>query len=150
MIGGRVEGLSERGSITCLRADKSVRFETGDGDISLTSVGTSEATVKHGRGRIEISGAHGAVVASTMEGALHIKAVPHEDWQLRSASGEIRIDLPQGAAFEIDTTAVADNLLISRDDMDQMTTIDRQKIWKANGGGKHIQIRSDGGNVIVR
>ena len=150
VIGGRVEGSSERGSLTCLRADKSVRFETGDGDISLTSVGTSEAMVKRGRGRIEISGARGAVVASTMEGALHIKAVPYEDWRLRSASGDIRGDLPLGAAFEIDTTAAADNLLISREDMTQTPTIDSQRIWKANGGGKHIEIQSEGGNVIVR
>src|SRR5262249_1080015 len=99
VVGGRIEAHTGQGNITCLRAPRGINAETQDGDISLAVVGASTAVVKSGHGRIDVGGAHGGLLASTSAGDLHVKAVPHDDWQLNSKSGTIRIELPSGSSF---------------------------------------------------
>lgn len=87
-----------------MRVPEGVNAETGDGDIALAVVGPSKAIVKKGTGRIEVGGAHDSLVAETDLGNIHVKAIPHKDWQLDSASGAIQIELPPSARFELDAS----------------------------------------------
>ena len=95
VIGGRIEAHTGQGNIVCLRAPQGINAGTQDGDISLAVVGASNAVVKSGHGRIDVGGARGGLLASTSAGDLHVKAIPHEDWQLSSRSGTVRVELPR-------------------------------------------------------
>jgi hypothetical protein len=135
------------GNISCTRLIHGVTAEAEDGDITLMVVGPSTATVKKGRGEIEVAGARGSFIGTTVAGDIHIKAVLHDDWQLRSRSGDIRIELPSGAAFEFDTWGA---LRVERDDIQKAEPELRSVHQNINGGGKLITARTDTGRIVIR
>jgi DUF4097 and DUF4098 domain-containing protein YvlB len=137
-----------RGNISCTR-DLDVDAETAEGNITLLENGTSKAVVKRGTGRIEVGGARGRFEGSTDRGNLHIKAVPHDDWQLDSASGTIRIELPPKAAFSLDAKTDHGAISINRDDIQNPDPDTREVHQEVNGGGKHIVARSEKGSIFV-
>ena len=112
-------------------------------------VGASTAVVKSGHGRIDAGGVRGELLASTSAGDLHVKAIPHEDWQLSSRSGTVRIELPPALSFDLDAMSDSGGVVIARDDLDKTTVGDRRVSRKANGGGKRVQVRTESGRIVV-
>jgi hypothetical protein len=143
-----VDARTGKGNISCTRCFE-VNAETGEGNITLLENGNSKALVKSGRGRIEIGGARGAVNASTQAGALHIKAIPSDDWQLESGSGNIRIELPPQAKLDIEASSESGEVNIERDDMQKPEGEVHQVHQQLNGGGKHIIARSVKGSISI-
>lgn len=150
VIGERVEATTGSGNISCTRALQGVSAETGEGDVVFVVVGPSKAIVKKGTGRIDVGGARSSFWGSTSGGDLHIKAMPHDDWKLSSASGTIRIELPPKARFEVDATTSSGELLINRDDIQKPLAKNRRLHQKVNGGGNQIEVQTDSGNIIFR
>ena len=150
VIGAHVEARTGRGNISCARLEQGISATTGDGDITLMVVGPSTATVKKGNGRIDVGGARGSFVGSTDEGDLHVKAVPHDDWQLQSSSGNIRLELPPATKFEIDASTISGELQVDRDDIAKLTASDRKITQTVNGGGKQIQVHTERGRIVIR
>ncbi len=146
-VSGRVRANVDHGNISCTRVPEWVSAETGEGDITLRVVGPSEAKVRKGGGRIDMGGARGTLVATTDTGDLHVKAVPHQDWQLSSASGRIRVEMPESAGFEINAVTKTGNISVQRPDMDNDAS--HAVMQKVNGGGRRIQIRSQEGNIVI-
>jgi DUF4097 and DUF4098 domain-containing protein YvlB len=150
VIGERVEATTGNGNISCIRAFQGARAETGDGDIVLMVVGPSMANVKKGTGRIDVGGARGSFRGSTSGGDLHVRALPHDDWWLSSDSGNIRIELPPKARFQVDAITNIGEVLINRDDIENPSVGVRLLHQKVNGGGKHIEVHTDSGKIIIR
>lgn len=150
VIGEHIEARTGNGNISCVRVAQGASAETEDGDIVLKVVGPSNATVKTGTGRIDVGGARGTFTGSTTGGDLHIKAMPHDDWRLTSASGNIRIELPPAAKFEVDATTNFGNVLIERDDIERPDAEVRQLHKKVNGGGKRVEVHTDRGKIVIR
>jgi hypothetical protein len=150
VIGERVEAKTGRGNISCTRIAQGVSAETGDGDIILMVVGPSTATVKKGSGRIEVGGARGSLIGSTDEGDLHVKAIPHDDWQLNSESGSVRVELPAAAKFELDAATNSGNVVLDRDDIVKPDAPFSHLHQQVNGGGKHIEAHTNGGTIVIR
>jgi putative adhesin len=149
VIGERVEAQTGSGNISCLRAAQGATVETADGDITLMVVGPSAATVKKGTGRIEAGGVRGTLTASTDAGDLHIKALPHDDWNLKSVAGNIRVELPQAIGFEIDATSGSGELAVRHDDIEKPAVAARHLHQRVNGGGKLIELRTDSGKIVI-
>jgi DUF4097 and DUF4098 domain-containing protein YvlB len=149
VIGDHVEASTGRGNISCSRAAQGVSAETGNGDISLMVVGPSQAEVKQGGGRIDAGGIRGTLVASTDAGAMHVKAVPRDDWRLSSVSGTIRLELPPVANFDLDAMTASGDFTIMRDDLQKPDAGARRFSQRANGGGKRIEIRTESGRIVV-
>jgi hypothetical protein len=149
VIGGPATVAASVGNISCVRVAQGVNAETGDGDISLLLVGPSEAKVSRGTGRIDVGGIRGTLTASTDAGDLHVKAVPHDNWQLSSVSGVIRIEVPPVSGFDLDVMTESGELVIRRDDLPKPGDGVRKFIQKANGGGKRIEARSQSGRIVV-
>lgn len=150
VVGERVEAKAGRGNISCTRVPQGVRAETGDGDITLMVVGPSTAQVKNGHGRIDVGGARGSFTGSTAEGDLHVKAIPHDDWQLSSASGNVHLEFPPGAKLELEASTTAGELQIDRDDMAKSGPDLRRLEQKVNGGGKRIEVHTGSGKIVIR
>lgn len=150
VIGGHADARTRRGNISCERAAQGVTAETGDGDITLMVVGPSTATVKKGTGRIEVGGARGSFVASTDAGDLHIRAIPHDDWQITSKAGNIRLELPPAAKFELGAETETGELQVDRDDLGKPDAGVRRLHQTVNGGGKRIDVHTGSGRIAIR
>jgi len=148
-VGGRIEAQTEQGNIVCERASQGISAETGYGDISLAVVGPSAATVKTGGGRIDAVGVHGRLLASVSSGDIFVRAVPHDDWQLTSITGTVRLQLPRGSGFDLDLETNSGEMLITRSDLKNPNAGVRHTTQKANGGGKRIEVRTESGRIVV-
>jgi hypothetical protein len=138
-----------KGKITCTHV-LSLSAETGEGSITLLEDGDSSAVVSKGLGRVEIAGARGTVTAVTDRGDLHIKAVPRGNWDLRSTSGNIQIELPPRSNFELDAGAPQGEFSIERDDMQEAPAHAHEIHQRINGGGKLVHALSANGNIVVQ
>ncbi|HYL98474.1 MAG TPA: DUF4097 family beta strand repeat-containing protein [Blastocatellia bacterium] len=124
--------------------------QASDGDIVLMVVGPSDAVVRQGSGRIDIGGARGAIAASTDAGEVHVKAVPRQEWRLKSVSGNIRIELPPSAPFEIDAESKSGKISVKRPDISNASVANGNLLLqKVNGGGPKIQARSERGRILI-
>lgn len=150
LIGERVDASTASGNISGERLGNGIRAETGDGDIKLMVVGPSEAMVKNGAGRVEIGGARDALAASTQSGDVRVQAIPHHDWKLSSISGNIRLELPPRANFELDASSESGKLQFDRDDLPKLTSEVHQIVQKVNIGGSRIEAHSGSGAVVIR
>jgi DUF4097 and DUF4098 domain-containing protein YvlB len=150
VIGEHAEAKAGSGDISCARLPKGVSAETGDGDITLMVVGPSIALIKKGNGRIEVGGARSSFVGSTDAGDLNVRAIPRDDWQLNSATGTVRLELPPEARFEIDASTETGKFLIDLDGMTMPNSEVQQLRQDVHGGGKRIMVRTKSGSIIIR
>jgi hypothetical protein len=150
VIGERAEARTGDGNITCIRLVEGANAVTEKGDIVFMVVGPSQANVKTGNGRIDVGGARGTLSGSTAGGDLHVKAIPHGDWQLNSVSGNIRVELPPAARFEVDATTEFGEVLVDRDDMERSEGEVHRLHQRVNGGGKRIEVHNETGNIAIR
>ena len=149
VIGARISARTRRGDIVCMRAAQEVEAEADEGNITLMVVGPAKASVRNGSGRIEAGGVRGALSASTTGGDIHVKAVPHDDWNLTSISGSIRVELPPLAGFEMNAVTKSGEILIRRGDLGLSQSSRNHLEQKANGGGKRLELRTNGGRIVI-
>jgi Putative adhesin len=150
VIGEHADVKTHHGNISCERAAQGVTAETEDGDITLMVVGPSTATVKKGSGTIVVGGARGSFVGSTDAGDLQIKAIPHDDWRVSANSGNIRLELPPAARFELDAETKSGELQVDRDDLGKPDSGARSIHQSVNGGGKRIEAHTESGRIAIR
>jgi Putative adhesin len=149
LVGGRIEAQTEHGNVVCQRASQGISAETGDGDIFLAVVGASDAIVKTGGGRIDAVGIRGPLHASASSGEIFVRAVPHDDWQLSSISGTVRVQLPHGSGFDLDLATNSGEVVIGRTDLKNPNAGVHHINEKANGGGKRIEVRTESGRIVI-
>ena len=140
VIGGRIQARVRRGNISCTRAALGIAAESERGDITLVAVGPSAAKVIRGPGRIEVSGARSTFTGSTDAGDIHVRAVAHDNWQISSRSGNIRIELPSNSSFLLDASTVAGEIVVDREDLESEAV---------SAASKRIDLHSETGQVAV-
>jgi hypothetical protein len=151
VIGERVAAKTRSGNISCVRLPQGVSAETGDGDITLTVVGPSTATVTNGAGRIEVTGARSSFQGSTQAGDLSIKAEPHGDWRVTSASGTIRMELPPELKADLHAATDSGVLQIDRDDIPKPPPEARHFTQKLSPShGPSIDVHTTSGKILIR
>jgi len=127
-----------------------VNAETGDGNIVVMEAGSSRARIVQGHGRIEAGGMRGYFSGSTSGGDIHVKAVPHENWEIKSVSGSIRVELPENAKFTIDASTESGEISVERSGVGDPAGTVRQIARAINGGGKLIQLHTTKGNIVIQ
>ncbi len=150
VVGARVSASAETGDVSSKRIAQGGSFETGDGNITLTAVGSSAATVHSGAGRIDIQGASGRLEAQTVSGELHVRASPRLDWKLVSDSGPIRTELPPAVAFNLIAQTDSGTIDIRREDLPGAGPDARRFQRKAGSGGHQVELRSRSGRILVQ
>lgn len=148
VIGERVDAKAGVGNISCSRLPQGVSAETGDGDINLTVVGPSTTTIKKGNGRIEVGGARASFVGSTDAGDLHIRSAPHDDWQLNSVSGSVRLELPPAAKFDLDASTDSGDFQFNRDDIVK-SGFRLRSLGREGTGGNRINVHTGSGKIVI-
>jgi DUF4097 and DUF4098 domain-containing protein YvlB len=150
VIGEHVDAKVGNGNISGQRLPEGITAETGEGDITLTVVGPTTATVEQGDGRIEVGGARGTLTGSTDRGGIRIVALPHDDWKLDSALGAIRLELPPAAHFDLEASTDHGDIQSERDDIPEPNSDFHHVSQKVNGGGKRIQAHTGNGRILIR
>lgn len=150
VVGEHVDAKTGGGSISGSRAVQGVDAETEEGDIALMVVGASTARVTKGSGTITVGGARASLVASTGSGSLHVKAEPHGAWQLNSTTGNIRVELPLKAQFELDATSKSGEIVVGRSDVQPPDADSRHIHQIVNGGGSSIQVSTESGRIVLQ
>jgi len=147
-----LEVKTGRGDITVIRVGTAAKVETGSGSIDMKDIGpASSAIVRKGGGKIAVDGVSGSFTASTDAGELRVAGGVYDNWELKSGSGSIYIDLGEESSFEIDAATRSGQLSIDNEDMkvpkDPNTRECHQKV---NGGGKLVRARSTSGTIFIR
>ena len=145
------------GNIEVTRVGTSAKVETGGGNIRMKNIGPfSVAIVKKGTGRIEMDGVSGSFTGSTDAGELDAKGGVYGEWNLRSNSGDIRIEVGSGTEnnedpkFDIDAATRLGKLLTENDDLKACrVAVVRECHQKVNGGGNRVIARSLKGNIFI-
>ncbi len=160
VIGEHVAASAGVGNISCTRIAQGANAETADGDITLTVVGSSSALVRKGSGRADVNGAQGSLTVSTDAGELHVKAEPHGNWKINSASGNLRLELPARARFELDASTDSGNLQPERDDLrapepgtrhfSQIVNNQTVITHIANNPAPRIEAHTGSGRIVIR
>jgi hypothetical protein len=150
VIGEHADARTGAGNIICERIPQGVSAEAGEGNITLMVVGPSSATVRRGTGRIDVGGARGSFKGKTDQGDLHIKAIPRDRWQLQSVAGNIRLELPFKAGFDLDASTDSGEFQVDRGDFTKPASGSRRLHQDVNGGGMLIDVRTVSGNIAIR
>ncbi len=148
-IATTLEAKTGSGNISVIRTGGAAKVETGAGNINLKDIGPgSVATVKKGTGRIEMDGVSGSFSAVTAAGELDVKGGVYGDWELKSASGNIRILVSKEFKYDIDALTRSGQLAVHNEDIDAQGKDVREFRQKINGGGKVVRARTESGNIF--
>ena len=147
-----LEARTGRGDITVNRVGTSAKAETGSGNINMKDIGPgSSAIVKGGTGSVDVDGISGSFTGSTDAGELRVAGGVFDNWDLKSASGNIHIGAASEAGFEIDATTHSGRLSSENEDIDlPVDGSARACHQKINGGGKLVRARSTSGSIFIR
>lgn len=148
-IATTLEAKTGSGNISVIRTGGAAKVETGAGNISLKDIGPgSVAAVKKGTGRIEMDGVSGSFSGATAGGELDVKGGVYGDWELKSASGNIRILVSKEFKYDIDASTHSGQLAVHNEDIDAQGKDVREFRQKINGGGKVVRARTESGNIF--
>jgi hypothetical protein len=148
-----LDATTGHGNIKVIRVGTAARVETGTGNINLKDIGPgSIATVKKGIGKIEMDGVSGTFMGSTDAGDLIAKGQVFDAWDLKSVSGDLRIEIAQeeGNGYEIDAATRSGRLSVENEEIELADKDARACHQKIDGGGKLVRARSVSGNILLQ
>ena len=122
---------------------------TGSGDFTATGV-QLEISGHTGSGNIRVRGIKGAMRASTGSGDVEASGEQHGDWHLRTGSGNVTVELPKGAGFELDAHSGSGSIQTDREIVVQGTLSHRDIHGRAGSGGPLLELRTSSGSIYLR
>lgn len=144
---GPVEATNGAGAtlVTNVAGDVTVAARTGR--VELREV-AGDIDARTGSGRITIVRPGMSVRAYSGSGRVHLKGVPNDIWDLSAASGEIRLELPNDGAFEIDAHTRAGE--VSMKHRVDVSDSGRGRLYGTVGvGGPRLVLRTGSGHIVV-
>lgn len=159
---GSVDLQTGAGDVLVRAARSGGRMATQGGNIQLVYAG-APIRLESGGGDIVLRQAAGSVVASTRSGDINVRAVDSAKslrMDLSTVGGSIQLVLPPHFAADIDATVIAPaseerniitefpGLTITRETLGAQVRI--RATGTINGGGQKVELRSEGGNILLR
>ena len=152
---GRLELRSGDGSVHGYDLDGSVTVDTSDGSIKLQGIsGTVDA--KTGDGSLTIDGRLTAARLRTEDGSVALRLEPGsamgESWDVRTGSGSVSLQIPEGFAAEIDASTGDGAVRADRELGLQVSGEEpRRRLTATLASGKHrLNLRSGDGSIVLR
>lgn len=141
------------GDVDAHEVSGAVSVECGSGDVRVDANGEGDVRVRTGSGSIELRGVKGGLRAESGSGDIIIAGKQTAPWEIRTSSGNIELDLPTGAAFDLDATAGSGNVTV---DGPITMTIEgdlrkaRHSVQgKVAGGGPLMMVHTGSGDVHI-
>jgi hypothetical protein len=166
-IGADVHAQTGSGGIKVLRAGGPVHASTGSGSIEASDVsgeveastGSGNITVAHATGRVRAHAASGRVKVEqavadldvrSSSGGLEVDGSPRSaHWDLETASGSVRVLLPQNTGFELDAHAGSGTVSTTHP-VSVTGTMGRGELRGVSGSAdNHLRIRTASGSIRI-
>jgi Putative adhesin len=166
-IGNRVSARTGSGSIKINSPNGSVEAATGSGAIELTSVNGSveahtgsggisvlgaagDVKARTGSGHIKVERAKGNVEAHSGTGGLEVEGTPKSfRWDLHTASGSVKVGLPNGTPFEVDAETHSGSVTTSHP-VTVSGTVAKNALRGVSGrGDNRLYIRVGSGSIRI-
>ena len=148
-IQGSVEAHTGSGSIRAERIGGGFRADTGSGSVRLAQSAPGDVAITTGSGRAEVQGVDGSLRLHTGSGGLTVDGTPRGTWDLKTGSGSIVVQLPQGAAFNLEAHAGSGGVF-SDHPVAMRGSIERGRISGAvRGGGPTVRARTGSGGIRI-
>jgi len=128
----------------------SVRASSGSGDVRLELVGAGDVEASSGSGNVRVHGAKGSLRAHTGSGDVEATGEQHGDWRLNTGSGNVSVELPAGAAFELDAHSGSGTIQTSREITVQGTLSRHDIRGRAGTGGPLLELRTSSGSIYLK
>jgi DUF4097 and DUF4098 domain-containing protein YvlB len=151
-LGCDVDVHSGNGSILVKGAEGKLIIRTENGNIETVGIdGTLD--VESGHGDIQVEGMLTAVALHTRTGNIAAQINPgstmNSRWTLRTGDGNVDLRLPTGFSTDLDVKSKDGNVRL---DFPGAVISGGQSTLRGpiNGGGQHLGVHSDKGNIMVR
>lgn len=149
---GQLEISVSDGAITVDRSSGSLVLRSSDGDTHLTGF-NGELQARTADGKLFIDGLLTALTAKTSDGSMLIRLAPgsvmQKDWSIRSADGNVELNIPSSFSAELDLET-ADGRIETQLPISIVGSVARDHIHgKMNDGGRVLQIHTSDGDITI-
>ncbi|MFZ0584402.1 MAG: DUF4097 family beta strand repeat-containing protein, partial [Candidatus Acidiferrales bacterium] len=122
----------------------------GSGSVRLEQTAAGDVEIGTGSGDVEIKGAKGAVKVQTGSGSITAQGEPVGDWRLHTGSGNVSVELPQQASFNLVARTSSGSIDSSREIAVQGKLSPRELQGKVGGGGPTVDLSTSSGSIQIR
>lgn len=148
-VTGPVETTSGSGRTRVADVARGVTVEADSGDVELIAV-TGGVDVRTGSGSIDVTGSSMTLRAETGSGRIQVEGTSGGAWILDAGSGDVSIDLPDDAGFEVDARTDSGTVRIHRPVPDPEERGRGELRGVVGGGGPRMTLRTGSGDVTIR
>ena len=149
-VGGNLEVKTGSGSIDAHAVRGAITASAGSGRIELEQTGEGDVSVSSGSGGVRVWGVRGGLSVSTASGSIRAQGEMVRDWSLEASSGEITVELPPEASFELDAHTSSGDIDSERP-VAVTGRISRKTLRGAVGsGGPRLEIETSSGSIVIR
>lgn len=148
-VKGQLRASTGSGSIRGTGIGGAITASTGSGSIELEQVAEGNVDVGTGSGGIEITGVKGGVRAHTGSGSIRINGEPLAPWNVRTASGTIRVRVPGSASFDLAASSSSGSITTDHPVTLQGRFGRREMRGKVRNGGPLLDLSTSSGSIYI-
>jgi DUF4097 and DUF4098 domain-containing protein YvlB len=152
-LGSDIDVRSGNGSVLVKGVEGKVTVKTDNGNIEALGI-SGTLNIESGHGDLQVDGILATVSLRTRAGniaaQIDSRSKMNAAWVVRTGDGNVDLRLPEDFATDLDVDTADGNVRL--DFPLTMLGGGRQSSVRApiNGGGQHLEIHSDKGNIMVR
>ena len=152
-MGSDIDIRSGNGSVIVKGAQGKLTLHTDNGNIEALGI-SGALSIESGNGDLQVEGIVTAVSLHTRTGNIAAQIDPgskmNSAWVVRTGDGNVDLRLPADFSADLDVNTGDGNVRL--DFPMAMIVGGRQSSVRGpiNGGGQHLELRSDKGNIMVR
>jgi lia operon protein LiaG len=138
------------GSIDASAVRGAILASAGSGRIELEQAGEGDVSIHSGSGGVRVRGVRGGLDVSTSSGSIRAQGEMVRDWRLEASSGEVTVELPPEASFELDASTSSGSIDCERP-LTVTGRISRKNLRGTVGsGGRRLAIETSSGSIEIR
>jgi DUF4097 and DUF4098 domain-containing protein YvlB len=149
-VQGAVRTRAGSGTIRATAIAGGFDANTGSGRISLEQSAPGSVRVDTGSGGMELKGIKGSLDARAGSGGIEVEGEPSGPWTVHTGSGTVRLQLPSGAAFDLDARTSSGSLDVNQPVTVQGSLGKKHIQGKVRGGGVPVDVETGSGNIEIR
>ena len=174
-LDGTVVATTGSGDIRASHLRAGARFETGSGNVQADEIGGNtklgtgsgdiharftqtgfqphvqpgEVRATTGSGQIRLENVQGGLFASTGSGDVEASGKPVNSWQIETASGGVKLHLPQGTGFTLDANTASGDIESSLPITVQGSPGKHHLHGTAASGGPEVRVGTASGDIQI-
>jgi DUF4097 and DUF4098 domain-containing protein YvlB len=117
--------------------------------VKLEQTAAGDVEISTGSGDVQMKGVKGAAKVSTGSGSITAQGDPTGDWRLHSGSGNVSVDFPPQAAFNLVARTSSGNIETTHTISVQGKISPRELQGKVGAGGPVVELSTSSGSIQI-